>query len=358
METLIGPSAASFCASIRVDIDEQSQIGGARRTAVALAHTHRLGPEAIGRLAIIVTEAATNIVRHAGRGYVVLRAFSTPATAVIELLALDKGPGIHEVGRAMKDGYSTIGTAGQGLGGIARLADVFDIHSRRGMGTAVLARVGDRTRRSMGPLATTPAADDLGVVCIPLHGELECGDAWQVIISRQHTSVLVVDGLGHGPDAAAAAATATATFSHSCGAGPETMLTALDAAMRETRGAAVSLVVIDRAAHRMQFGGIGNVEGRVLTGDATQHLIPQNGIVGHGMPLPRPSDVAWPAGSRLVMHSDGIIPRWRVDRYESGAMLHPALVAGLIYRDFARDRDDATVLVLRDAVARVGEERR
>jgi len=358
METLIAPNAAAFYASFRVDIDEQSQIGGARRTAVALGHAHRLGSDAIGRLAIIVTEAATNIVRHAGRGYVVLRAFATPASAVVELLALDKGPGIHDVARAMKDGYSTIGTAGQGLGGIARLADVFDIHSRRGMGTAVLARVCDRSTRSMGALAATPAADDLGVVCIPLHGELECGDAWQVVISRQHTSVLVVDGLGHGPDAAAAAAAAMAAFSHTSGAAPETMLTALDAAMRETRGAAVSLVVIDNVAHRMQFGGIGNVEGRVLTGNATQHLIPQNGIVGHGMPSPRATDVAWPVGSRLVMHSDGIIPRWRLDRYESGATLHPALVAGLIYRDFARDRDDATVLVLRDAVVRTGEERR
>lgn len=348
MESVIDPGTSIFCASLRVDVDEQTQIGAARRAAVALAQAHHLASDAIGRLAIIATEAATNIVRHAGRGYVVLRAFVLRDAPVVELLALDKGPGIPDVGRAMRDGYSTIGTAGQGLGGIERLADTFGIHSQRGMGTAVFARVCDRARRATGPSAATPANDDLGVVCMPLHGETECGDAWRVVVGRQQTAVLVVDGLGHGPDASAAAAAAMTAFSNSINSAPETMLVALDANMRETRGAAVSIVVIDTALQRMQFGGIGNVEGRVLSGTATEHLIPQNGIVGHGMPSPRSTTVAWPVGSRLVMHSDGIVPRWRLDAYETGTALHPALLAGLIYRDFARDRDDATVLILRD----------
>lgn len=352
MESVIESSTSAFHASIRVDVDEQTQIGAARRAAVALAQAHHVASDAIGRLAIIATEAATNIVRHAGRGYVVLRAFAVRGTPVVELLALDKGPGIPDVHRAMRDGYSTIGTAGQGLGGIERLADVFGIHSQRGMGTAVFARVGDRARRATGAPGSTPVADDLGVVCMPLHGQTECGDAWQVVIGRQQTSVLVVDGLGHGPDAADAAVAAMAAFSSSINAPLETMLTALDANMRETRGAAVSIAVIDTALQRMQFGGIGNVEGRVLSGGTTEHLIPQNGIVGHGMPTPRSTNVAWAAGSRLVMHSDGIVPRWRLDVYETGATLHPALLAGLIYRDFARDRDDATVLVLCDTNAK------
>jgi anti-sigma regulatory factor (Ser/Thr protein kinase) len=357
MESVIDSGAAASCASIRVDVDEQTQIGGARRAAVALAPAQHLASDTIGRLAIIATEAATNIVRHAGRGYVVMRAFARPDGVGVELLALDKGPGIPDVARAMRDGYSTIGTAGQGLGGIERLADVFDIHSQRGMGTALLARVGDGATRATRKSAAS-AADDLGVVCIPLHGEIECGDAWHVNIGRNHITVLVVDGLGHGPDAAAAAAAAVTTFSKSTGATPEATLAALDSALRDARGAAVSIVAIDRTHRRIQFSGVGNVDGRVISDGATEHLIPQNGIVGHGMPSPRSTDVAWPRGSRLVMHSDGIVPRWRIDAYENGGPLHPALLAGLIYRDFARDRDDATVLVLRDAVTRAAEERR
>jgi anti-sigma regulatory factor (Ser/Thr protein kinase) len=351
MESVIERVAPAFCPSIRIDIDEQTQIGAARRAAVALAHAHHLPSDAIGRLAIVATEAATNIVRHAGRGYVVVRAFTGRDSPIIEVLALDKGPGIPDVDRAMRDGYSTIGTAGQGLGAIERLADAFGIHSQRGMGTAVFARVGDRARRTMGISAATHVTDDLGVVCMPLHGETACGDAWQVVTRRQQTSVLVVDGLGHGPDASAAAGAAMSAFATAINSPPETMLAALDANMRETRGAAVSIVVINTGLQRMDFCGIGNVEGRVLSATVTEHLIPQNGIVGHGMPSPRSTTIAWAARSRLVMHSDGIIPRWRLDAYETGATLHPALLAGLIYRDFARDRDDATVLVLRDTTS-------
>jgi anti-sigma regulatory factor (Ser/Thr protein kinase) len=350
MESVIDRGTSAFSSSVRIDVDEQTQIGAARRAAVALARAHHLASDAVGRLAIIATEAATNIIRHAGRGYVVLRAFVARETPIVELLALDKGPGIPDVARAMRDGYSTIGTAGQGLGGIKRLADAFDIQSQRGAGTAVFARVADRTGRRLEAHAATSTANGLGVVCMPLHGEIECGDAWQVVIGRQQISVLVVDGLGHGPEASTAAAAAMSAFASSITQPPEAMLMALDANMRETRGAAVSIAVIDPALRRMRFSGIGNVEGRVLSGSATQHLIPQNGIVGHGMPAPRSIELAWPAGSRLVMHSDGIGSRWRLDTYETGAEFHPALVAGLIYRDFARDRDDATVLVLGDAV--------
>ena len=347
MESLIEGAVTVPSVSVRLDIDEQSQIGAARRGAVALGHAHGLGSDALGRLAIIVTEAATNIARHAGSGFLVLRGLVSGNTAAIELLALDKGPGIPDVERAMRDGYSTGGTAGQGLGGIKRLSDVFAMHSQRGMGTALLARIGERARRSIGARPVASADDEFGVVCVPLRGEIACGDAWQVVVGRQRVSVLIVDGLGHGPDAAAAAAAATTTFSQLANGLPETALVALDAAMRETRGAALSVVVIEKSVRRARFSGVGNVDGRVLADGTTQHLVPQNGIVGHGMPTPRSLDVSWPVGARLVMHSDGILPQWRLDAYD-GAAMHPALLAGLIYRDFARDRDDATVLVLRD----------
>lgn len=348
MEGVIAPVATESGASVRVDIGERSQIGAARRCAVALGREQGLGPDAVGRLAIVVTEAATNIVTHAGHGLIVLRGLAAGNSACVELLALDKGPGIPDVDRAMRDGYSTTGTAGQGLGGMKRLADLFAIHSQRGMGTALLARIGERARHPSGSQSIATTDDDLGVVCLALRGEMECGDAWRVVVERRRISVLVVDGLGHGPDAAAAATAATTTFLRFANKSTEATLVALDAAMHETRGAALSVVTIDAASRRAQFSGAGNVDGRVLSGGATQHLVPQNGIVGHGMPAPRSIDVAWPAGARLVMHSDGILPRWRADAYEAESVVHPALLAGLIYRDFARDRDDATVLVLRD----------
>ena len=348
MESVIALGAAAPGGSTLLEVEDHSQIGGARRSAVALGNSHGLSEDAVGRLAIVVTEAATNIVRHAERGIMVIRALVAGSTPAIEILALDKGPGIPEVERAMRDGYSTSGTPGQGLGGMQRLADVFEIHSQRGTGTAVLARIGERPRLSSRAARTMSVDDRIGAVCVPLRGETECGDAWRVIVGRRGLSVMLVDGLGHGPEAAQAAAAATNAFAKTASARPEEALAALDAAMHGTRGAALSVVMIDDAARTTRFSGVGNVDGRVLSDGPTEHLVPQNGIAGCKMPLLKVMDTAWPIGARLVLHSDGIAPRWRMDSYPGLKTAHPGLVAGIIYRDFARDRDDVTILVVSD----------
>jgi hypothetical protein len=296
-------------------------------------------------LAIVVTEAATNILRHARRGTIVFRGLTAGTTPAVEMLALDKGPGIPDVTRAMNDGYSTSGTAGVGLGAMQRLSQQFEMHSLRKIGTAVLARVGHAPHSDRTPSAPSPD-DRIGAVCVALRGESECGDAWQVRIARQRILVLLVDGLGHGPDAATAAAKATAMFPQWTGDSPGHVLPAFDGALRGTRGAALSLAVVDDRAGTLQFAGVGNVDGRVITKDATEYLVPQNGIVGHTMPAPHAISVAWPAGARLVMYSDGINSRWRMIAYPGLSRAHPALAAGVIYRDFASARDDATILVL------------
>lgn len=355
MESLTARVAAPLGPSVLLVIDEQTQIGAARRCAVELGHTHKLSADAVGRLAIAVTEAATNIIRHAGRGVLVLRTLNAESNPAVEMLALDKGPGISDVTRAMRDGFSTSGTAGHGLGGIRRLADVFEIYSQRDKGTALVARIGDRPRSLAGAGHVASLDDRVGVVCLPMRGETDCGDAWRIVAGRQRISVLLVDGLGHGPEAAAAANIATTMFRRLASDPPEAMLLAMSDAMRNSRGAAVSIVVIDEAARLARFSGVGNVEASVLAAGGTKHLIPQNGIVGHTMPVLRSTTVPWPAGARLVMHSDGIWARWRLDTHPSLMTAHPALVAGVIYRDFGRDKDDATALVLSD---RGAEERR
>ena len=332
-------------ASLRIEIEEQTQIGAARRAAVAVAHVHGLDSDAIGRLSLVVTEAATNVLRHAGRGLILLRAIQSDSRASIEVLALDQGPGIGDVPRAMRDGFSTIGTAGQGLGAIQRLSDVFGIHAPRAQGTALLARVTAGSRHASAQRAQTPD-DRLGVVCVPVRGEVACGDAWHFVSTPSRQYLLLVDGLGHGPGAAAAAALAIGSFAPHDDAPPDRILALLDSAMRGSRGAAASLVCIDDTPQVLRFCGVGNVDGRVHMGlDSTAHLMPQNGIVGHAMPTPRITHAEWPPASRLVMHTDGVSSRWRMDAYPGLAGAHPSLVAGIIYRDFRRERDDASVIV-------------
>ena len=355
MEAVTARGTLTPDTSTLVVLDEQSQIGAARRTANAIGISHGLGAEALGRLAIAVTEAATNIIRHGGSGVLVLRALHASNVPGVELLALDKGPGIHDVERAMADGYSTTGTAGQGLGGMRRLADVFEIHSQRGVGTALLARVFDGNGPQEGRERSPTLDDRLGVVCLPVPGQTECGDAWRVADDRRHLTMMVVDGLGHGPGAAGVSASALELFPAIAHSPPKAAMTRLDAALRGTRGAALSFAVIDEQTRTVHFSGVGNVDGRVLlveTGKSGSHLVPQNGIVGHTMPTLRPMSVPFPVGSRLVMHSDGISAKWRPDAYAGLAKVHPALVAGLIYRDGARGNDDATIVVLADRPAK------
>ena len=336
--------------SALLPIEEQSQVGAARRFAKVLARENGLGTDAAGRLAIVVTEAATNILRHAERGTILLRAFSSNDVPTVEMLALDKGPGIANVSRAMNDGFSTSGTPGHGLGGMHRLSHLFEVHSQRGIGTAIVARVSEGVPRPVDTAADAapPLEDRLGVVCVPFRGETECGDAWRVTANRRQVAVLVVDGLGHGPGAAEASARATTAFAESGRRQPADALAAFDTAMRGTRGAALSFALIDETSRALHFCGVGNVDGRVISADAPAHLMPQNGIVGHTMPNLRSVTTPWPSGARLIMHSDGISARWRLESYAGLATAHPALIAGVLYRDFGRARDDATVLVLAD----------
>lgn len=348
LETVTAPTALSATSQL-LAIADSSQVGGARRAAAALGSAQGLSEEAIGRLAIVVTEAATNIIRHAGSGQIVLRAFGADSAGGggVEMLALDKGPGIADIKRAMRDGFSTFGSAGEGLGGIQRLSDTFGIYSQRNQGTVVLARIVEEFR--VNKERRPPTIDDrVGVVCIPIRGEVECGDAWRVVSGRQRLSFLLVDGLGHGSGAASVAATATAKFEAVADRTAEAAVAAMDSATRGTRGAAASVAVIDETTREVHFCGVGNVDGRVMDAQSTVHLVPQNGIVGHTLPTLRPTVHPWPHGARLVMHSDGVSARWRVDSYPGLAALHPALMAGVIFRDFARERDDVTVLVYDD----------
>ena len=92
-------------------------------------------------VALIVTELATNILKHAKRGEILMRLLDRGDTLGVEFLSLDQGPGIANLTQCFRDGYSTAGSPGTGLGAIARLADEFDMHTIPGKGTAVLARL-------------------------------------------------------------------------------------------------------------------------------------------------------------------------------------------------------------------------
>lgn len=327
---------------ITFPVDDSTRPGEVRRWAVALASAIDMSEEDQGRVALAATEAATNLVKHATGGEVVLRSLGHQEGGGIEVLALDRGPGIADVGRCLRDGFSTAGTSGNGLGALGRISNLFDITSVPGIGTALVARI--RPGRQLSPVKL-----QLGAVCLPVASEEVCGDAWAVDASSARTALLVVDGLGHGPPAAAAAGAAIRVFRDMPDAEPAQLMHALHAALRPTRGAAAAAAVVDRAAGRLRYSGVGNICGVLIGPSARQGLVSFSGTLGHEVRKVASFDYPWAPESLLVMHSDGVTSHWDLDRYPGLATRHPALIAGVLYRDARRGRDDATVVAVREA---------
>ena len=331
-------------------IQNQLQVSTVRLHGAALARAHGLDGEVADRVATVVAEMASNILRHAKTGHIILRPVGTHGSGCIELLALDKGPGIADMTRAMRETRTIVpGQREPGIPAIRRMSNLFDIYSHPGRGTAMVAHVGPRSEGApSGHCVGSIMHECVGAVCIPVAGEEECGDDWIVEQSSGQLTALLVDGLGHGPGAAAAAQAAIGAFGSVSRSAPERMIAEMHNALRHTRGAALSVTVIDQKARTVHFSGVGNVDGRVIGADTSRQMMPHSGIVGHTMPRVQTATAAWPHGARMVLHSDGVSSRWRADHYPGLLARHPALLAGILFRDFGRPRDDATVLVLRD----------
>lgn len=326
-----------------VSVTEPTQVSVARRSGADIAGALDFDETAAGTLALAITEAGTNLLKHAGGGEVVLRWRGDSAPAWVELLALDRGPGMPNVARCLEDGFSTSGSPGTGLGALRRLASVFDVYSRPGLGTALVARVNAST---IGGTAPAARALDVEAIAVPKPGEDVCGDAFAEQPRVDGTTLIVVDGLGHGPGAADAARVAVAAFRGARGR-PAQRLEAVHQALRATRGAAVAIADVDVTAGVVRFAGLGNIAGRIHAEGAVQNMVSQPGTAGH---LARKIDeytYRLAAGAVLVMHSDGLTAHHDLGRYPGLAQRHPALIAGVLLRDARRERDDAVVAVAR-----------
>jgi anti-sigma regulatory factor (Ser/Thr protein kinase) len=327
-----------------VTVADESQVGEARRAVTVACHRLGLDETVAGKAAVVATEAATNIVKHAARGEILVRA----VPGGIEVMALDRGPGIGDIAASLRDGYSTSGTQGSGLGAIRRMATTFDIYSALGLGTAIVARL-------LSPAATAslPAASGnrlvISAVSLPVAGETLNGDAWAEERLDHGLRILLVDGLGHGPVANEAAHAAVEAFQSAPGEAPSTAVETCHLAMRSTRGAALAVAEISVHPGVVRFAGIGNVAGSIWNGSVSHHTVSLNGTAGHGTIRPREFSYPWPAGGLLVMASDGLATRWSLENYPGLASHDPALVAGVLYRDHSRGRDDVTVVVAGEA---------
>lgn len=327
----------------RVHVTDASDASQARLVARDLARAVGLDDTDAYRAAIVASELATNLAKYAQQGQLLLRAVADNGTSGVELLAIDRGPGIAVIDDALRDGQSTGGSSGTGLGAVRRLSEEFDIHSTA-RGTTVLARI------YAGRRAAAAAPFNVGVVSVAVAAEEPCGDSWAVRLNGRTAGALVVDGLGHGLLAAEASRAAIDAWTPERHAGIAESLAAIHGAIRHTRGAAGAIVEIDREAQVMRFVGIGNIAAAILMVDGRmRQAVSHNGTLGHEARTFREFAYPWYGDSLLVVHSDGLSSHWSLEAYPGLARRHPAIIAAVLYRDFSRVRDDVTVLVCREA---------
>lgn len=337
-----------FCsATCSIFIEERSHVATARRRGIRLARNHGFSEEARGRLAIVVSEAAANILDHAEKGELLVSATRDDEGPCIDVLAVDRGPGIIQLHRALAGGRSTKKGLGEGLGAMQRLADRFEIFAPPGGGTTVGCRLfAEKRNEEDGP----PSSDfQLGAVTRPKRGEIGCGDQW----GFRHFGgggglLLVTDGLGHGPMAQEASIRAIETLRDFRLPDPVALLAKVDTNLAGTRGAAAMAIFFDPSSSEITVCGIGNISGTTVVSGARRGLVSLDGTLGANADLQyRPFVYPWPEGSLLLVHSDGLSSRWDLGDYPGLVMRHPALIVGALYRDHNYGHDDSTLVVVR-----------
>jgi anti-sigma regulatory factor (Ser/Thr protein kinase) len=317
-------------------VEDPSAAAACRSAAASLASRLQFPQARADQLALAVTEAASNLDKHAVQGSMLLRIARNEGRPGIEMVTIDAGPGFRDASAALRDGHSTSGTLGIGLGAISRLADFCDVYSVRGHGSALVAR--------FWPAPPPGPARCAGLVR-PITGETECGDVFGAAEAPGVLTGVLCDGLGHGPLAASAATEAVAAALEDPAAEPAVLVERVHRRITHTRGCAIGVVQVSGTAVR--FAGLGNVAAVILAGGTRRSMLSVPGIAGHQARAIRQFDYTAPPGAALVLHSDGISGRWDAAALPGLNLRDPLVVAATLLARAGTRRDDAGVLVLK-----------
>jgi anti-sigma regulatory factor (Ser/Thr protein kinase) len=338
--------------SIRIAVEEPSQTAEARRLARGLAQGISFDAIRVEQIAIVVTEVCTNLLKHATSGEILLRTAvdAGEVSPVLEVLALDRGPGISNLDQCLRDGFSTGGSPGQGLGAIVRLSTSSDFYTNFKNGTAVLARWSATPTAPNALPVSHFSRLQFGAVNVCKPGQEVSGDSWGAEQVGHISVVMVADGLGHGLEAKEASVEAIRTLRLNPHLAAGELIERVHLALRSSRGAAVAVASIDQGRRTVTFSGLGNISAQIYSSaESSQHLVSVHGTAGHRVQKIREFSYPWPNDGILVMHSDGLATGTGLQAHAGLALRDSSLIAGVLYRDFVRGNDDATVVVAKAA---------
>lgn len=331
-------------AYVRYKVEDRSYFSIIKKDIAQAAKALGFPAEKIGKLQIVVAELASNLLKFGVRNREFLwKPIHLQGKTAIEMITLDKGPGVGSVSQAMEDGFSTSGTAGEGLGAIQRLSHFFELYSRPGQGTIALSRffLNDSSSGTVKPFT-------FAALSVAKPNETVCGDGYfiEYVPENKILNILVLDGLGHGPGAHEASSAAIEKYALLTKESPKQVLKEIHQHIKHTRGAVSMTLKYKFEEQMLSYCSIGNIAGKTIGFNNVKNFSSFNGIVGHVMPGHlQDQEVAWERGNLLIIHSDGLRSRWNITEYAHAQKYDPVILAACLYRDHNRGNDDTTIIV-------------
>ena len=320
-------------------IREEVDVLRARKAGRDLASASGFNDVKTTEIEIAISELGLNIIKHrAVRGEIILTLVQDEGSLTgFEIVARDHGPGIANTAAAMRDGESSAGTLGIGLSGVKRLMDEFTLNSELGRGTVV------KVRKWLENGASLSA--QFSVLSRPKAGETLSGDAY--FIRRTHNGIFfsVIDALGHGSEANKTVVTALDILGNCYMDDLADIAATCHRGLRHTRGVALGMCRIRQPEGVIEHLSIGNVELRVYQGLKEQHTICFNGTLGMETERYHVSSYPYTTRTALVLFSDGISGKFKLSEFLLEKT--PVEIASYVFRNYSREYDDATVLVLK-----------
>ncbi len=327
-----------------VEILHPENVGAARRTAQGAAESLGFAAQAGEEIALVVMELATNLLKHAGGGRLVLTPLTVNGRIGLQIESLDRGPGIADIDQALADGYSTSSSLGNGLGAINRLMDELELESSRRGGTHIVCRKWVRT----SAISHRSCPLSFGAASRPHPKEEINGDAFVIKLWDGMALAGIIDGVGHGEFARRAAYAARHYIETHFDLPLSDLFRGVGRACRATRGVVMSLARFDWEGQRVALAAVGNVEVRAFNCSPPLRLAVRRGIIGVQTPNPLVTEHPWLPGQILVLHSDGLSTRWQWTDFPELAGESATVIAQRLLRALAKENDDATVMVVRD----------
>lgn len=324
------------------DASDRSYYAILKKEVHNLAVSKEFPQAKVSQLDVIAAEMTSNLHKYAIAGELLLGYFDQPGAEYIELICLDKGPGMRDTARMMKDGFSTSNTMGHGLGSIQRMSDAFDIFSQVGWGTMVLSRV----YKSPPVHTKIKKGFQFKQLVIAKPKELVSGDGCYLKQSDDYIKIILCDGLGHGPEANLAANEAVRAFKQCPSTSPVDIIRYIHPEVRKTRGLVATIIVYDIKAKQLRIGGVGNIATKLTGPLLSKSHLSYNGIIGHNIPNTMNDLIVEVQDyNQVVLCSDGIRSRWETGRITGLNRLDLSLQAAAVYKDYARLSDDMSVVI-------------